>query len=589
MVTNKSGEKVKYFIVNIRIENKRLFPLLVIFILVFTYSTAFYHVQVDAINLSLEVSSNEHMDYLNNNFGSRPNNNEMLQNISGQPQENYTLPITFTSSSQQVGTEYCYQQLIVLNRTSIPEINSNFSNLYFTYGNGTAIYAWIMNVTGNIANIWLRLNFQPVNTIYLNIGPEQQLLFGNSSFLGFGTHFFNAPFVFGNATSPNAWDFAGTSLPHGFTNLGTNYTVDNGLYLSGETKHYAEIILPGVYSNNTGILADMQVSTNGHSRVGQTYNYVIDGTRKFSQNFWQEYSSYFDFTTEDRGYTDITNLAWNNNYHIFGINDSLFTNTGVGTYDGSTISSPDYSGIFGFTYYLGGSYDEQYANYSWVVIKTLPPNNVMPSYYVGKIEKTYTVTFRSEGLPSATTWFINIKNNLSIETFTTARSEFEVNLLNGTYSFTVGNSSRYYPIYYEGIFKLNGNPLLIRIRFNEFGFLEVISTPWSSLLTINGRSVSYSEWIYNSKGFLESGIYSGAFLPGNYTIKIGDIGYVNFSENVNLSSSELSFLNVTLKPVKNKFVLSIVAPSLAIASISIVLISYSFYRRKTKYSNSAQS
>ena len=586
MVTNRAGEKAKNFIVNIRIKSKRLFPLLVIFILVFTFSTAYYHFQAHAINTSLQVSSHNRIDYLSSNFGSGSDNNERFQNISGQTQENYTLPIIFTSSYQKVATEYCYQQLIALNRTSVPEINSNFSNFYFSYGNGTAIYAWIMNVTGNIANIWLKLNFQPILTIYLNIGPEKQSLFGNSSYLGFGTHFFNAPLVFGNSTSPYAWDFAGSSLPLGFINENTIYTVDNGLYISGETEHYAMIMIPGVYNNDTGILADMQISSNGHSRVVQLFHYQTNGIENESFNFWYLDNAQFAFTSEGRGPINLTGLR-NYNYNLFGINDSLNSNTAYGSYNNITFTEPNTpvsnaSHFSDFTYILGDSFDEQYANYSWVVIRTLPPNNVMPLYSFGRIEKTYTVIFKSENLPSTTTWVINIADNWSVETFSSSQPEFKINLPNGTYSYVIGNSSKYYPINNEGIFKLNADSILVPVKFNEFGFLEVISTPWPSLLTINGRSVSYSEWIFNSKGFLESGIYSGALFPGNYTIKIEDIGYLNFSENVNLSSGELTFLNVTLKPVKNNSILLRVVPSLAIASIAIGLISYSFYRRKNK-------
>ncbi len=539
---------------------------------------------MDAINSSLQVSNHERIDYLNSNFGSGPDNNERFQNISCQAQENYTLPITLTSSAQQVATEYCYQQLIVLNRTSIPEINSNFSNFYFSYGNGTTIYAWIMNVTGNIANNWLKLNFQPILTIYLNIGSEKQSLFRNSTFLGFDTHFFNAPLVFGNSTSPYAWDFAGTSLPTGFVNENTNYTVDNGLYISGETQYYCDITIPGVYNNDTGIFADMQISSNGHSRVMQSFYYQVNGIENESANFWHLTGGKFTFSSEGGYYFSTTNIR-NYNYNVFGINDSLFSNTAYGPYNNMLFTGPNIpisnaSHFSDFTYMLGHSYDEQYANYSWVVIRTLPPNNVMPIYSFGKIEKTYTVTFRSEDLPSATTWFINITDNLSVETFSTIRSEFEVDLPNGTYSFTVGNSPLYYPVYSGGVFKLNGNPIIVPIKFNEFGFLKVIATPWSSLLTLNERSASYSEWAYNNKGFLVSGIYNGSLFPGNYTIKIEDIGYYNFSENIHLSSGELFLLNVTLKPVKNNSTPWIVAPSIVIAAITISLISYSLYRRK---------
>lgn len=556
MVTKRMSKSIRNFIFELKVKNKLLVPLFMIFILLFSLLPVYYHIEGNSSNLSLLASSQLKIDYSNDNFGSGLEDHNSVQNISSQAPENYTLPIYITSLIQNISTEYCYQQFIVLNRTLIPEINSNFSNFYFSYTNGTRIYSWIMNSTVNIANIWLRLNFHPTLTIYLNIGPKNLSLFGNSSFVGYARQYFNAPLVFGNTTSPYAWDFAGAHLPNGFINYFTRYIVNNGLYIFGKTAHYAKIELLGNYNNNTGILTNIQISQNGHTNIRQTFDYKIKGQEESLTNFWFINGSQFAFATEDRGPTNNTGIYNNYSYNVIGINDSLNTNLACGTFNnlvfsGTNTPISNASYFSDFTYCLGGSYDEQYANYSWVIIRTLPPDNIMPSYFFGKIQQTYTVIFLAKNLPNQSPWSINITHSISTETFSSIQPKFVINIPNGTYSFVVGNSSKYYPIQTKGIFQLDGKSVIILIPFAEFASLNVTITPPTSVLTINGNIVYPSAWIYKPDGFLESSIHNKLLKPGYYTLIVKDSGYHSFSENIRLTSGELLVLNVTLTHVKN--------------------------------------
>ena len=586
MVTRKVCKQKKNFTLKIRLKDVRMFTFFMVLILAFSLSAVYYDVQGSMLNSSLQIANQEHNYYLKSSFYSGKDNTNSFENMSNQLQDNYTLPITFNSSDRQVPRNYCYQQLIELNRASIPEINTNFSNFYFSYSNGSKIYAWIMNVTGEMANIWLRLKFQPSFTIYINIGPKNLSLFGNSSFLGYGVLFFNAPLVFGNSTSSNAWDFSGTSLPNGFVNSGTNYTVDNGLYISGGTGHYASIYIPGTYANNTGILTDMQISSNGYSGMIQRFYYMDNGTRTYSANLWRLRAGDFIFVSENGGQTNHTRIS-NYGYNVIGMNNSLNTNMAYGTFNNLLFSEPNTpkanaSYFSDFTYALGNAYNEQYANYSWVIIRTLPPSNIMPVYSLGIIQKTYTVLFISENLPNTATWFINITSNLSMKTFSSIKPRFAIDLPNGTYLYAIGNSSLYYPVYSKGTFNVNGRAMIIHIEFNEFGFLNVISIPWSSILLINGKAVSFSEWIYDDKGFLQSGIYNGSLLPGNYTIKIEENGYYNYSENVSLSSGKLLSISVTLSPITSSFRYSyITIPIIIAAAFSLIFVFVLEFRKNS--------
>jgi hypothetical protein len=330
----------------------------------------------------------------------------------------------------------------------------------------------------------------------------------------------------------------------------------------------------------------MQVSRNGHTNVRQSFNYKLNGQEEISTNFWFVNGTEFTYATQNRGPSNNTGLI-SYDYNIFGINDSLNTNTAYGSYNNLSFSEDNApvsaSNFADFTYYIGGAYDEQYANYSWVIIRTLPPDNIMPSYSFGKIQQKYTAIFISKNLPIDETWFINITDNLSVETFSSSQPEFAINLLNGTYSYAIGNSSKYYPKNFKGTFKLEGNPVIISISFAEFAFLKVITTPSTSVLTINGNIIYPSGWIYNVNGFLVSSIHNKSLAPGYYTLIVKDSGYHSFLENVSLQSGSLSSINVTLHLVNNdSFISQSLQYVIVAATASVGLVSYSFIKRKKK-------
>ena len=67
-------------------------------------------------------------------------------------------------------------------------------------------------------------------TGYLGEAPQLSSVYGE---------YFNAYRVFGNSSSPNAWDFAGTSLPTGWTGQGS-YSIDNGLTVNPSSESLVE-------------------------------------------------------------------------------------------------------------------------------------------------------------------------------------------------------------------------------------------------------------------------------------------------------------------------------------------------------------
>ena len=78
-------------------------------------------------------------------------------------------PVNITSKT--INTSGYFDYKIEVNRYALVDINSNFSNLLFTYKNGTIIPAWIKNIYNGTATIYLKLVGEIDRTIYLRIYP----------------------------------------------------------------------------------------------------------------------------------------------------------------------------------------------------------------------------------------------------------------------------------------------------------------------------------------------------------------------------------------------------------------------------------
>ena len=74
----------------------------------------------------------------------------------------------------------------------------------------------------------------------------------------------------------------------------------------------------------------------------------------------------------------------------------------------------------------------------------------------------YTVTFTESGLPSGTTWYLNLSNGQKFSSTTDIISFSEPN---GTYSYTIGNVSGYSPSPSSGSISINGTNVSKNISF----------------------------------------------------------------------------------------------------------------------------
>ncbi len=114
------------------------------------------------------------------------------------------------SASQSIQQTAHYQQLLTFSNPSNYGINSQGSNFYITYTNGTPVYSWIQSINSSDLVVWSKLPFG-TSSVNLEVFPTFENLLSANGYLGYNTTYFNAPKVF-----PFAHDFRSGVLK-GFT------------------------------------------------------------------------------------------------------------------------------------------------------------------------------------------------------------------------------------------------------------------------------------------------------------------------------------------------------------------------------------
>ncbi len=105
-------------------------------------------------------------------------------------------------------------------------------------------------------------------------------------------------------------------------------------------------------------------------------------------------------------------------------------------------------------------------------------------------EVTYKVTFTETGLPSGTTWYVNLSNGMDSGAIT--GTSYSFSLANGTYSYTIATSDKTYePSPSSGPFTVNGAPVSKSVSFSEVTYTVTFTesglpsgTSWK--MTFNG-------------------------------------------------------------------------------------------------------
>ncbi|MGC8689103.1 MAG: hypothetical protein ACP5UG_03565, partial [Thermoplasmata archaeon] len=179
----------------------------------------------------------------------------------------------------------------------------------------------------------------------------------------------------------------------------------------------------------------------------------------------------------------------------------------------------------------------------------------------------YSVTFTENGLPSGTTWYINITN---VESLTLTGSSITISLYNGSYNFTIASADkRYAPSPSSGSFTVNGANVNILITFHlvtyTVKFIEnslPTGTVWFvnlsngqsfkgnlTSITFNEPNGSYSFTIATVDKRYAPSPYSGSFTVNGANVSVTINFYlvtfkITFTES-GLPSGTLWFVNLS--------------------------------------------
>ncbi len=124
------------------------------------------------------------------------------------------------------------------------------------------------------------------------------------------------------------------------------------------------------------------------------------------------------------------------------------------------------------------------------------------------ISQVYNVTFSEMGLPSGTTWYVNITGKISLGPIT-----YSTSLPNGTYYYTIGTPDKTYSAK-ASKFTINGSALQVSVTF--FSVKYVVTFTESGL-------PSGTAWYVN----LSNGMKSGAITTSTYSFSLtnGSVSY----------------------------------------------------------------
>ena len=314
------------------------------------------------------------------------------------------IPVTVTNS-ESTATPTDFQQLVTVDLSYYSAfLNQDLSNTFFSSdtAGSTVVTSWLESGNTypfNSVNFWLYLpdgiGASSSITVYLQVDLSNTSHF-NDTTTGVAPNLTStyAEYDDGANVFLDYWNFAGTSLPSGFTNYnnGGTSTVDNGLNIN-INEGQAVCTAPTYYS----LVYDTPI--NAANTIVETYD---SGTRTNGPPDLGIYTANSDTAGGYAGVADV--YGWGNGsisggytnlgdpFHISsgtGVASIYWVgqgNEGVGwNYDfaSSTDTSETYSSSLYMAIGMGSCAGGSNITYYWLRTRAYPPNGVMPSATAG--------------------------------------------------------------------------------------------------------------------------------------------------------------------------------------------------------------
>lgn len=304
--------------------------------------------------------------------------------------------------------------------------------------------------------------------------------------------------------------FAETGLP-----LGYYWSVTiNGTTLNPNYGSSINFTLPnGTYSFIIG-------QTFGYQALPASGTVTVDGAN-ISQTIVFSYTPLYSVTFTETGLPN--GAQWS-----VTLNGSTITTTASSL--GSTIQFYMATGNYSFTITSNSGYVLSPSSGTVLV-----PN--APVYVtVTAVGYGYSVTFTETGLPSGTTWYVNLSNGNSLNS---SSSSITLELANGSYNYTVGTVNPTYSAN-SGSFSVSGSSQSVSVAFTTKSPVEYTVTFSESGLP------SGTSWSVTLNGTAHSSTSANITLSlanGSYAFTVGNVSGYNSSPssgNLTVSGSALT-------------------------------------------------
>ena len=182
---------------------------------------------------------------------------------------------------------------------------------------------------------------------------------------------------------------------------------------------------------------------------------------------------------------------------------------------------------------------------------------------------TYSVTFTETGLPSGTLW--NFTINGTVEQ--SSGNQLTIPLPNGSYPFTIGESSGFSSVPASGTVAVNGKNVSESVSFTYYIYVTGTISPSNASLYINGKLVNTTNGSFNMT--LTPGTYEFETSSPGYGTLFSNVTYTYHSQKVQVKDISLSRRGIP------SLVIYVVAIVVVIIAIVSAVVLYAMRRRKS--------
>ena len=490
-----------------------------------------------------------------------------------------TYKVTFTEKNLPAGADW-----------SVSAFNYNHSVNYYNTSTGSSMIAYLpygtYNYTGNFNGVATPLHEFNVTGVSIAINvvfPEKYSVVFTETGLPTGTVW---EVSVNNLTTGNSFNSSSTSTIT-FSLYNGSYTYNVTTSLSGwkPSSPSGKFIVPGSTVN----VPTVTFSTTDHNvqfkesgmPTGTSWYVIFNGTEEISTSnnitFYIPNGNYtYTLQTPVPGSTGIRyvvspssgnvnvsghnlskNVSYSTQYHL-----TIDTSpAGTGTVSPSsswfsagssvTLTAQAYSG-YNFSSW-SGSGTGSYTGTNNPATLTMSGPISETANFVQTTVYHYTTTFTESGLPSGTTWYVNLSNGFDSGAIT--GTSYSFSLANGSYSYTIATTDKTYePSPSTGSFKVNAGPVSISVSFSDVKYKVTFKetglpsgSSWN--ITFNGVTISSTNSTITFSALNGTYSFSASNSSSYYTVNYsGSISVKGNSVSTSIIYYHYAYISGTVNP-----------------------------------------